>query len=99
MKRKTVVSSTVIDKNVKDMMDAYIEDTGVLTAAFLEKALDLYEEVGCKFEVYEIMDPVKFPLRIYDETKGKVDKLAKERALTRNIIWNQAIKDYLYIKK
>lgn len=99
MKKKTVVSSTIIDREVKEMMDAYITESGILTAAFLEKALNLYEEAGQEFKEYDIQDPVKFPLRMYDISKAKVDELAKSRSLKRNMIWNQAIKDYVIIKR
>lgn len=98
MREKTIVSSTILDLEVHHMMDSYLEESGEKKLVFLDKALDFYERIGRDFELYDIHEPKKKSLRLYESTLNKIQMISEKTGVDMNIIWNTAIKDYVLFR-
>lgn len=98
MKTKTVGTSATLDTETIELMDYYLNTSGVKTAMMMYNAMELYKNVGCTFEVYKIKDGQIKRFRAFQETIEEVYEMAKKKKVNNNVIWNQIIKDYVICK-
>lgn len=95
MKSETVSTSATLDVETIELMESYLDCSGVKVAMMLYNAMSLYERVGYTLEAYKITKGKVKRFRAYQETIEKVYEVAKEKNVNNNVIWNQIIKDYI----
>lgn len=98
MKSKTISTAATLDIYTIELMDHYLEISGVKTAMMMFNAMELYKVAGYRFELYEIVDGQVKRFRAFEETVQDVYEMAKQREVTNSIIWNQIIRDYVICK-